>query len=213
MHSATTDISVLIVDDEPFFGEALTRYLEKYEGIKVLGVSEDGVQALDMLQKVMADVVLCDVRMPRMDGVQFAKVVAAEKLPCRVVGLTTFDDERSMLEMLNAGCFGFILKSARPDEIVEAVRGAASGGTTISPQSATRLRRYLVNLPEPSASHLPDREWEVLSLLQKGGSNAAIADELRVSEASVKKAVTRLMQRYDVSSRLELVVTTRDVSR
>lgn len=210
MTAGVGETSVLIVDDEPFFRETLTAYLKNHEDITVIATANDGVEALEVLEKVSVDVVLCDVRMPHLDGLGFIKEASEKGLACRIVALTTFDDEQSMLGMLTAGAFGFVLKSARSGEIVEAVRTARRGGTTISPESATALCKYVTRFSGPTTQSLPARERQVLTLLQLGKSNAAIADDLDIAEATVKKAVTRLMQRYDVASRLELVVATRN---
>lgn len=204
------DINVLIVDDEAFFREALSTYLKNHEDITVIATADDGVKALEVLDKVSVDVVLCDVRMPHLDGLGFIHAVSEKGLSCRVVALTTFDDEQSMLGMLAAGAFGFVLKSARSEEIIDAVRTATRGGTTISPESATALRKYVTRFPPSTTQSLPARERQVLTLLQMGKSNATIADDLGIAETTVKKAVARLMQRYDAASRLELVVATRD---
>ncbi|ARV66035.1 response regulator transcription factor [Corynebacterium glutamicum] len=201
-------IQVLIVDDEPFFINALETYFSTNENINVVATAENGVQALDILSKTIVDVVLCDVCMPLLSGVELMKILAEKKLTCRVLALTSFLDDYAMLSMLQFGAFGFLLKSADRDEIIEAVQSAAMGGTTISPEIATNLRKFL-SQPPSSISDLPTRERDVLTLLHLGKSNADIAAELKLSTVSVKKSVSRLMQRFQVSSRLELVASTR----
>ncbi|MGD7003325.1 response regulator [Corynebacterium halotolerans] len=210
MSGAQPAISVLVVDDEQFFRETVTTYLQQHPEITVIATAGDGLEALAVLERVAVDVVLSDVRMPRLDGIGLTQEMSDRALQSRVVGLTTFDDDRAMLGMLSAGAFGFVLKSARPEEIVGAVRTAAAGGTTISPQSATSLRKYVTNCFGPATVALPGSEQRVLALLQTGRSNAEIARELGVAETTVKKSVARLMRRYDVKSRLELVVATRE---
>lgn len=210
MDSQPENITVLLVDDEPFFRETVTAYLKRHDDITIVAAVESGTAALEVLEKMVVDVVLSDVRMPYLDGIGLAREISERGLSCRVVALTTFDDEQAMLEMLNAGAYGFVLKSARPGEIIEAVRSAVRGGTTISPASATALRKYVACFSGPAVKTLPTRERQVLTLLQMGKSNAAIACDLRIAEATVKKSVTRLMQRYKVSSRLELVAATKN---
>lgn len=201
-------ITVLIVDDEPFFRETLTAYLQRYDTITVVATASSGREALKILEKVTVDVVLSDVRMPHLDGIGLVQVISERNLSCRLVALTTFDDEQAMLEMLNFGAYGFVLKSARPGEIVEAVRSAAQGGITISPEAATALRKYITHFPVTSMEALPSREHQVLTLLHMGKNNATIANDLAIAETTVKKTVARLLQRYSVCSRLELVVAT-----
>lgn len=201
-------IYLLIVDDEQFFRDTLENYFSTCEDITVVATADNGAHALQVLEKTMADVVLCDVRMPLLDGVEFTRTVAERNLPCNILALTSFNDDQAMLSMLQSGAFGFLLKNTGRDDIITAVREAAVGETTISPEVATGLRKYLAQ-PTVSTEGLPVREREVLTLLHRGKSNAGIAEELDVSAVSVKKAVSRLMQRFNVASRLELVATTR----
>lgn len=205
-------IHVLIIDDEHFYRDTLTAYLTPCADITVVAAVENGAQALQMLEKVMVDVVLCDVRMPLLDGIDFTKTAAVENLPCKILALTSFNDDRAMLEMLHAGAVGFILKSAGRHEIINATRAAVTGGMSISAEVAKGLRKYLT--PPPIViKELPERERDVLALLHLGKSNDSIAAALHVSVVSVKKAVSRLMQRFSVSSRMELVTITRTVDR
>lgn len=206
-----SQIHVLIIDDEQFYRDTLTTYLTPCADITVVATAANGAQALHMLEKVMVDVVLCDVRMPLLDGIDFTKTAAAENLPCKILALTSFNDDHAMLNMLRAGAFGFLLKSAAREEIINAIRVAAAGGTTISPEVATSLRKYLAH-PPVVTEELPAREQDILTLLHLGKSNAVIAAELNVSTVSVKKAVSRLMQRFTVTSRMELVAVTRSTA-
>lgn len=208
MEAQLESIRLLIVDDESFLRRTLEAYFQSAEDITVLGSCDSGYGALEVLDKNVVDVVLSDVRMPRLGGIGLAQKIWEEKIPCRLVALTAFDDEHAMLEMLNFGAFGFVLKSAKPGEIIDAVRSAAHGGTTISPESATALRKYLASFPAADVEKLPARERQVLALLHTGKNNAAIANELEIAETTVKKTVARLLQRYNVGSRLELVVAT-----
>lgn len=201
-------IRILIVDDEPFFRDILEAYFTTCAGITVVDTASNGAQALKSLEKMMVDVVLCDVRMPLLDGVEFTRSVAELHLPCKILALTSFKDDQAMLAMLQAGAFGFLLKGATRKEIHSAVYAAAMGGTTISPEAATGLRKYL-SCGIASTEGLSAREQEVLTLLHLGRNNSSIAAELDVSVASVKKTVRHLMQRFNASSRLELVAVTR----
>lgn len=208
MGTHTENISVLVVDDEPFFLETLTSYLNRCSDINAVAIASSGIEALKVLERISVDVVLSDIRMPHMDGIELAREISKQGLSCRVVAMTTFDNEQHLLEILNAGAYGFVLKIARPEKIVEAVRSAARGGTTISPESATALRKYIAYFPAAGAKVLPSREHQVLTLLHLGKNNATIANDLALAETTVKKIIARLLQRYKVSSRLELVVST-----
>lgn len=203
-------IRVLIADDELFFIETLEEYLSAFEGIVVVATARNEAQALEALSENSVDVVLCDVRMPIVDGIEFSKAVLEREINCKIIAWTSFNDDRAVLEMLRLGASGFLLKSSEPSKIVEAIRKASIGGTTIDALSATKLRKYLgrfVSYPED----LPRRERDVLDLLHLGKSNDAISKELDISMVAVKKAVRRLMERYCASSRLELVAVTRNL--
>lgn len=189
MQSICNSVTVLVVDDDPFFQEALQTLLKKYDDITIIATASNGIEALDLLERVTVDVVLSDVRMPHLDGIELVREISERNLPCRVIALTTFDDEQAMLGMLNYGAFGFVLKSSRPVEIAEAVRNAAQGGTTISPESASALRKYITRLSGPLVKSLPTREQQVLTLLHTGKSNSAIADDLHIAETTVKKSL------------------------
>ena len=203
-------IRVLIADDELFFIETLEEYLSAFEEIVVVATARNGAQALERLSENSVDVVLCDVRMPIVDGIEFSKAVLERGINCKIIAWTSFNDDRAVLEMIRLGASGFLLKSSEPSKIVEAIRKASIGGTTIDALSATKLRKYLgrfLSYPE----ELPRRERDVLDLLHLGKSNDAISKELDISMVAVKKAVRRLMERYCASSRLELVAVTRNL--
>lgn len=201
-------LNVLIIDDEEFYRDTLTAYLAAYADLTVVAVAENGAQALHILESTPVDVALCDVRMPLFNGVDFTKTATARKLTCKILALTSFNDDRAMLGMLHAGAVGFLLKSADQHEIINAIRAAATGAMSISPEATNNLRKYLTP-PPITIEGLPDRERDVLALLHLGKSNDSIAAALHVSVISVKKAVSRLMQRFNVSSRMELVAITR----
>lgn len=201
-------INLLIVDDEQFFRDSLADYFSDAPDITVVATAPNGAEALQVLERTTVDVVLCDVRMPLLDGVEFTRAAAERKLPVKVLALASFNDEHAMLGMLQAGAYGFLLKSEGREEIVQAVRTAAAGGTTISPEAATGLRKYLAR-PVTGTEGLSDRERDVLTLLHVGKTNLEIAEELDLSAVSVKKTVSRLFQHYNVTNRLELVAVTR----
>lgn len=201
-------IYLLIVDDDEAFCDVLQKYFEGCEDITVVATATNGAEALDILEKSMVDVVLADIRMPILDGVEFTQAVTERELPCKVLALTMYSDDDAMLRMLQAGAYGYMLKSDRPEEIIQAVRAASNGGTTITPAVATSLRKYIMR-PAAEVQDLPDRERDILAHLHRGLSNAEIAAEMDLSAASVKKALSRLYQRFNVTTRMELVAATR----
>lgn len=209
--SQATVVRVAVVDDDPFVLTALRAYLASSERIEVSSTFSRADDALAFLRKVPVDVLLTDVRMPGMDGLELLTRVRAEHPGTAVVLLTSFDDDAAMLQALAQQASGFLLKDAAPEEVVRAVLAASDGGTTISPAAATRLvSQHLRPAPPASggaaAPQVTGAEQAVLSLLCEGYSNAEIAEQLVVSEATVKTHVSHLMRKYAVTSRLKLVV-------
>lgn len=209
--SQATVVRVAVVDDDPFVLTALRAYLASSERIEVSSTFSRADDALAFLHRVPVDVLLTDVRMPGMDGLELLTRVRAEYPGIAVVLLTSFDDDTAMLQALAQQASGFLLKDAAPEEVVRAVLAASDGGTTISPAAATRLvSQYLRTAPPASggaaAPQVTEAEQAVLSLLCEGSSNAEIAEQLVISEATVKTHVSHLMRKYAVTSRLKLVV-------
>ena len=199
-------LRVAIVDDDPFVLQALRAYLSSDERIEVTSTFSRAADALAFLHKIRVDVLLTDVRMPEMDGLELLTRVRRQWPRTAVVVLTSFDDE-AMVTALAQHANGFLLKDASPEEIIRAVIAASAGGTTISPAATSRL--VTRHLRPPQTAHAPDvteAEQAVLTLLCEGYSNAEIAEQLVIAESTVKTHVSHLMKKYDVPSRLKLVV-------
>ncbi|RRD30841.1 response regulator [Actinomyces bowdenii] len=206
-----TVVRVAVVDDDPFVLTALRAYLASSARIEVSSTFSRAQDALAFLRRVPVDVLLTDVRMPGMDGLELLGRVRAAHPGTAVVLLTSFDDDTAMLQALAQQASGFLLKDAAPEEVVRAVLAASEGGTTISPVAATRLvsqhLRAAVPAPRDGAGPtVTEAERAVLSLLCEGHSNAEIAEQLVISEATVKTHVSHLMRKYAVTSRVKLVV-------
>lgn len=205
--TATTPVRVVLVDDDPFVLTALRSYLASSERIEVASTFTRADDALAFLRQVPVHVLLTDVRMPGMDGLELLARVRRDHPGTAVVVLTSFDDDTAMLTALSASANGFLLKDSAPEEIVRAVLAAADGGTTISPATASRLvARHLRPSQVGERADLTQAEREVLGLLCEGYSNAEIAARLVVAESTVKTHVSHLMHKYGTSSRLKLVV-------
>ncbi|MCL3778382.1 MULTISPECIES: response regulator transcription factor [unclassified Actinomyces] len=203
----TRPVRVAVVDDDAFVLTALRGYLSADERIEVASTFSRAADALAFLGRVPVDVLLTDVRMPGMDGLELLARVRRDHPALAVVVLTSFDDDQAMLTALASQANGFLLKDAAPEEIARAVLAAAEGGTTIAPSTASRLvARHLRPVAVTGHEDLTAAEREVLALLCEGYSNAEIAERLVIAESTVKTHVSSLMRKYAVASRLKLVV-------
>lgn len=205
-------ISVVVADDQALVRGGFRMILDAQEDIEVVGEAEDGRQALDTIRELRPDVVLMDVRMPVLDGIATTRLVASEGLATRVLVLTTFDQDDVVYDAMKAGASGFLLKSAPPAKLVDAVRTVADGDALLAPSVTRRLVENFVRRPPPGQERPPamadltERELEVLRLIARGLSNAEIARTLVVSEATVKTHVNRVFSKLDLRDRVQAVV-------
>lgn len=209
-----TPIRVFLVDDDPLVRDVLTRYFHNTDGITVVGTASNGAEALKLIEPADVDIVLSDVHMPQMDGATLLKNLAQRPNTPAFLAITSLESDRAMLDVLAHGGRGYILKSQPPEEIILSVRQAVTGGTVVSPAAMNKLVQYIAPepvRPTPTRAELPpgitDTEIAVLDLLCQGLSNADIAKRLNYSESTVKKQVSHLLTLFDVTSRLDLVVT------
>jgi len=206
-------ISVLVADDQALVRGGLTMIVDAQEDMEVVGEAETGAEAVRAVEELEPDVVLMDIRMPELDGISATRRLA-ERGPARtrVLILTTFDEDQLVYEAMRAGASGFLLKSAPPARLADAVRVIAAGEALLAPSITRRLVEDFVRRPPPGAepppalAELTEREREVLGLVARGLSNAEIAAELVVSEATVKTHVTRLLGKLDLRDRVQAVV-------
>jgi DNA-binding NarL/FixJ family response regulator len=208
-------IRVMLVDDQPMMRAGLRMVLESVDDMTVVAEAPHGEDALSLIDGARPDVVLMDVQMPVMDGITATKlIVARDQLAARVIVLTTFDRDDYLFEALAAGASGFLLKNAPPEEIVEAVRIVASGDALLASAvtrrviaAASQARPSSVDPAHPVlASALTERESEVLHLVAKGMSNAEIAAELYLGEATIKTHVSNVLVKLGVRDRVQAVV-------
>ncbi len=202
-------LRVLVVDDQGLVRAGFTSILQREDDLEVVGEAADGVEALEAVARTQPDVVLMDVRMPRMDGITATRQMHARHPDVRVVVLTTYDLDEYLLEALRAGASGFLLKDVRAEQLPGAVRAAASGDVLLSGEPTRRLAEAFIRSPRgPSArvDALPARELDVLKLVADGLSNAEIAAALYLGETTVKTYVSRLLARFGVRDRVGLVI-------
>ncbi|MDQ1024498.1 DNA-binding NarL/FixJ family response regulator [Streptomyces umbrinus] len=208
-------IRVVVADDQELVRSGFTMILEAQPDIEVVAEAGDGVEAVAAVQRHTPDVLLLDIRMPRMDGLEAARLVCAQSA-CRVVMLTTFDLDEYVYEALYAGASGFLLKDVRRDDLVHGVRVVAAGDSLLAPSVTRRLvadiiqrRRAEASAPPPSSVHLDvltAREEETLRLLARGLSNAEIATTLFVSEHTVKTHVSNVLSKLGLRDRVQAVI-------
>ena len=208
-------LRVLIADDQDLVRSGFRLILLSYDGIDVVGEARDGLEAVELAQRLAPDVVLMDIRMPRMNGIAATRDIKTNpKLPhTHVLILTTFDLDEYVYDALAAGASGFLLKDAEPDDIVDAVRIVAQGDALIQPSVMKRLvETFAASRPyaRPAAAGgleaLTDREREILILVARGLSNDEIAGKLVISPATVKTHLARIMQKLDAHDRAGLVI-------
>jgi DNA-binding NarL/FixJ family response regulator len=204
-------IRILIADDQELVRTGFRVVLDAEPDLEVVGEAADGTAALEATAKLSPDVVLMDIRMPNLDGIEATRRIAAGNGSPRVLILTTFDLDDYVYEALRAGASGFLLKDARAEELVHAIRTVAAGDALLSPTITRRLIESYTRRPPPSTQPAPlaeltPRELEVLRLVARGLSNADIARELVVSDATVKTHVARIFSKLDLHDRAQAVV-------
>jgi DNA-binding NarL/FixJ family response regulator len=204
-------IRVLLADDQELVRSCFRLILELADGIEVVGEAADGREAVRLAKELQPDVVLMDVRMPELDGIEAIRRLRQAGVDAHVLVLTTFDLDEYVYAAMRAGASGFLLKDAPREQLVTAVRTVARGGALLAPTVTKRLIERFVDRPAPTEAapalaELSARELEVLQLLARGLSNAEIADELVIGEATVKTHVARILRKLDVRDRVQAVV-------
>jgi DNA-binding NarL/FixJ family response regulator len=204
-------IRVLIADDQALMRGGFRLILEAQDDIEVVGEAIDGRDAVEQYRRLGPDVVVMDVRMPAMDGIEATRRLTAGETPARVLILTTFDLDAYVYEALRAGASGFLLKDRPPEELVAAVRVVASGDALLAPSVTRRLILEFASqqnapTPPPELDELTDRERDVLVLMARGLSNTEIAGHLFVAETTVKTHVGRVLHKLGLRDRAQAVV-------
>ena len=205
-------ITVLIVDDQALVRGGFRAILGAQSDIEVVGEAADGRQALELARSLRPDVVLMDIRMPELDGLEATRQMLAGDGATRVLMLTTFGEDEYVYEAMKHGASGFLLKDIRPEQLADAVRVVARGEALLAPAITRRLVEEFVRRPHPGSrppealAQLTEREVEILTLIARGLSNAEIAAELVVSETTVKTHVARLLMKLRLRDRVQAVV-------
>ncbi|HZU20923.1 MAG TPA: response regulator transcription factor [Gaiellaceae bacterium] len=208
-------IRVLLCDDQALVRDGFRLILNAADGIDVVGEAGDGAEALELTKRLLPHVVLMDVRMPVMDGIEATRRIAASGVDTRVLILTTFDLDEYVYEALRAGASGFLLKDVTAPQLVEGVRVVAAGESMLAPTVTRRLlERFASTLPVSAASprlqSLTDREREILTLLAHGLSNAELGSRLYLSEPTIKTHLSSIFRKLGVRDRVQAVIAAYD---
>ena len=205
-------IRVLIADDQAVVRGGLQLILEAQDDIQVVGQAADGAEAIELVRNLQPDVVLMDIRMPVLDGIEATRQLAASGADTHVLMLTTYGLDEYVYDALKAGAAGFLVKTDSPERLVEAVRVVAAGEALLAPEITRRLINRFLAAPPPNAdppstlAELTAREREVLEHLARGHSNAEIAQTLYITEGTVKTHVARILAKLELRDRVQAVV-------
>lgn len=209
---------ILIVDDQALFREGLRTLLSVQDGFEVVGEAANGEEAVRMTVTHRPDVVLMDLRMPILDGVQATERLHGILPDVKVIVLTTFDDDEFVFDGLRAGALGYLLKDVSSERLFEAIRSAARGEYFLQPSITARVIAEFARLPRPPQTKLPDtpdllspRENEILHLVATGVSNKDIANRLVISEGTVKNHISSILGKLDAKDRLQAVIKAREI--
>ncbi|MEV4188985.1 response regulator transcription factor [Streptosporangium canum] len=210
-------VRVLVADDQALVRGGFRMILEARADLEVVGEAGDGREAVALVERLRPEVVLMDVRMPSVDGLEATRRIVASGSPARVIILTTYDVDEAVFAALRAGASAFLLKDVRPAELVEAVRVVARGDALLAPSVTRRLLdRFAAVLPDPAGppadlGRLSEREVEVLRLVALALSNAEIAERLVLTEATVKSHVSAVLRKLGLRDRVQAVVLAYDI--
>jgi DNA-binding NarL/FixJ family response regulator len=203
-------IRVLVADDQSMVRAGFRMLLSGEEDIEVVAEASNGLEAVDKAGRFHPSVVLMDIRMPELDGLQATRRILAADNAARVLILTTFDLDEYVYEALSTGASGFVLKDDPPEQLIAAIRTVAAGDALLSPAITKRVIQQFVRIPRPAAPKefhdLTAREQEILRLISDGLSNGEIAQELYISETTVKTHVTHILQKLNLRDRVQAVV-------
>jgi two-component system, NarL family, response regulator LiaR len=197
-------IRVLLVDDHNVVRSGLATFLRAYDDLELVGEAKNGLEAVRLCREKSPDVILMDLMMPEMDGIAATRAILAESPQVKIIAMTSFEEEQLVQGVLAAGAISYLIKNVTSDELARAIRDAASGRSTLSPEAARVLIQATRPVKQPLFD-LTEREREVLSLVVEGQSNQQIADNLVISITTVKAHMSNILSKLQVSSRTEAI--------
>ncbi|WP_425448479.1 response regulator transcription factor [Dethiothermospora halolimnae] len=207
-------IKVVIADDQDILKQGLSMILGKEEDIKISGLAKDGQETYDICKDTIPDVVLMDIKMPNMNGVEATKIIKRDFPHIKVLVLTTFNDDEYIYDALKYGASGYLLKDASPNEILNAIRTVYDGGSLIQPNIATKVINKFSQMANETISNSVDdriniltkREKDICRLLGEGKNNKEIAKELYLSNGTIKNHITNILNKLDLRDRTQLAI-------
>ena len=203
-------IRVLVADDQPLVRGGFRMILDERPDLELIGEAADGEEAIRLASELDPDVILMDVRMPNLDGVEATRRLVADGTRARILVLTTFDLDEYVYAAVQAGASGFLLKDVQPTELVDAIRVVAAGNSLFGPAATRRLVERFAHEQQATSSErldeLTEREREILRLLAQGNSNAELAERLYLSEATIKTHVSAVLRKLGVRDRVQAVI-------
>lgn len=208
-------IKVLIADDQELIRQSLQIVLETKEGIKVMGTAKDGREVIRMVRKEKPDVILMDIRMPEMDGVQCTNIIKEVYPQIKIIILTTFDDDEFVFSALKYGASGYLLKGISMDELERAIHTVYNGGAMINPEIATKVvelfsemaqSNYDIMIEAQNVNELTDTEWEIIKLVGRGMSNKEISKSMSLSEGTVRNYLSTILNKLNLRDRTQLAI-------
>jgi DNA-binding NarL/FixJ family response regulator len=207
-------VRVLLADDHPVYRDGLAALLGSLDGVEVVGTAADGVEAVDGARELQPDVVVMDVQMPRLDGIEATRAITADSPHIGVVVLTMAEEDQTLFAAMRAGARGYLLKGANQAEIVRAITAVAQGEAIFGPAIARRVAEFFSTAPAAGPGspfpQLTAREHEILALVAAGRSNAQIATELFLSPKTVRNNVSNIFAKLHVADRAEAIIRARD---
>lgn len=208
-------IKVLIADDQELIRQSLQIVLESKEHIQVTGAVADGQEVIQSVRKTKPDVILMDIRMPKMDGVQCTKIIKENYPQIKIIILTTFDDDEFVYNALKFGASGYLLKGVSMEELVKAIEVVHSGKAMINPDVATKVLKlfsqlaradYSITIQEEQVKDLTKTEWKIISQVERGASNKEIAETLSLSEGTVRNYLSNILNKLELRDRTQLAI-------
>ena len=204
----TQDIRILIVDDHDIVREGQRALIETEQGMELVGEAIDGIEAVELADKLQPDVILMDLHMPKKDGVEAIMEIKGENPESRILVLTSFNEDEEVYAAIKAGAMGYLLKDSSPQKILKSIRKIYQGETSIGPRIAQKLMREIQRTTDcpPTEEPLTTREMEVIKLIAKGLSNQEIAEKLVISERTARTHITHILGKLHLANRTQAAI-------